>query len=66
MADALRDRWMPRSGVRMIQQRAADRLREEKRAAAIQAAAEQDAARRARPGSVEDGPERMQGALRLK
>jgi hypothetical protein len=65
MADALEDRWMPRSGVRMIQQRAADRLREEKRAAAIQAAAEQDA-RRARPGYVEDGPERMQGALRLK
>jgi hypothetical protein len=66
MAGALEDRWMPRTGVRLIQQRAANRLTEEKRAAAAQAAAVEQDARRARPGYDGDCPERMQGALRLK
>jgi hypothetical protein len=65
MADALEDRWMPRSGVRLIQQRAANRTAEERATAARAVAAEQDA-RRARPGYDGDCPERMQGALRLK
>jgi hypothetical protein len=63
MADALNDRWMPRSRSMMNRGKASRETEEQRKVAD---AADREARRKALPGYDGERPENMQGALRLR